>query len=100
MSTPELTWFKSSFSGTQGDSCVEVALEWHKSSYSGTQGDDCVEVALGWHKSSYSGTEGDSCVEVAVCPATVHVRDSKDKARPHLALSSEAWTAFVAAHRG
>lgn len=24
-STPELTWFKSSYSGTQGDSCVEVA---------------------------------------------------------------------------
>ncbi|WP_455351960.1 DUF397 domain-containing protein [Streptomyces sp. SYSU K217416] len=24
-STPELAWFKSSYSGTQGDSCVEVA---------------------------------------------------------------------------
>ncbi|MCT9091951.1 DUF397 domain-containing protein [Streptomyces sp. ASQP_92] len=80
MSTPELTWFKSSFSGTQGDSCVEVALAWHKSSYSGTQGDDCVEVA--------------------VCPDTVHVRDSKDKQGPTLALSAEAWTAFVAEHRG
>ncbi|MET9295802.1 DUF397 domain-containing protein [Streptomyces sp. NPDC003077] len=24
--TSELTWFKSSYSGTQGDSCVEVAI--------------------------------------------------------------------------
>ncbi|MEU9100851.1 DUF397 domain-containing protein [Streptomyces sp. NPDC048361] len=99
MST-ELAWFKSSYSGTEGDNCIEVALAWHKSSYSSGQGDNCVEVALGWSKSSYSGTEGDSCIEVAVCPTTVHVRDSKDTARPHLALSSEAWSAFVAEHRG
>ncbi|MFB8177750.1 DUF397 domain-containing protein [Streptomyces sp. NPDC055966] len=26
MSTTELTWFKSSYSGTQGDNCVEVAM--------------------------------------------------------------------------
>lgn len=26
MSTTELAWFKSSYSGTQGDSCVEIAL--------------------------------------------------------------------------
>ncbi|MFF3734168.1 DUF397 domain-containing protein [Streptomyces sp. NPDC002476] len=26
MSTSELTWFKSSYSGSQGDDCVEVAL--------------------------------------------------------------------------
>jgi hypothetical protein len=26
MSTTELAWFKSSYSGSQGDSCVEVAL--------------------------------------------------------------------------
>ncbi|MFD9003391.1 DUF397 domain-containing protein [Streptomyces sp. NPDC059582] len=26
MSTTELAWFKSSFSGSQGDDCVEVAL--------------------------------------------------------------------------
>ncbi|MFD9204155.1 DUF397 domain-containing protein, partial [Streptomyces anthocyanicus] len=44
-------------------------LTWFKSSYSGSEGDDCVEVALAWHKSTYSsGSEGD-CVEVAVCPA-------------------------------
>ncbi|MEU9848099.1 DUF397 domain-containing protein [Streptomyces sp. NPDC047985] len=26
MSTSELTWFKSSYSGSEGDSCVEVAM--------------------------------------------------------------------------
>ncbi|MFE9401919.1 DUF397 domain-containing protein [Streptomyces sp. NPDC006530] len=75
-------------------------LAWFKSSYSSPQGDDCVEVALAWSTSSYSSAQGDNCVEVAVCPATVHVRDSKDKQGPHLALSSEAWTAFVAECRG
>lgn len=80
MSSTELTWFKSSFSGTQGDNCIEVALA--------------------WHKSSYSSAQGDNCVEVAVCPATVHVRDSKDKQGPQFAVSAEAWAAFVAGHRG
>ncbi|WP_240553845.1 DUF397 domain-containing protein, partial [Streptomyces niveiscabiei] len=32
MSTTELAWFKSSYSGTEGDDCVEVAF-WFKSSY-------------------------------------------------------------------
>ncbi|GGN27716.1 DUF397 domain-containing protein [Streptomyces fuscichromogenes] len=26
MSTTELTWFKSSYSGSQGDDCIEVAV--------------------------------------------------------------------------
>lgn len=55
--------------------------------------------SLAWRKSSYSGTEGDNCVEVAVssCGAagTVHVRDSKDVALPHLTASPEAWMSFV-----
>ncbi|MEV8532919.1 DUF397 domain-containing protein [Streptomyces sp. NPDC051211] len=91
-----LRWFKSSYSGSEGDSCVEVALSWQKSSYSGSQGDDCVEVALPWHKSTYSSGEGDSCVEVASCADTVHVRDSKVTAGPELGLSPVAWAAFVA----
>ncbi|MFD3872556.1 DUF397 domain-containing protein [Streptomyces sp. NPDC058623] len=73
-------------------------LEWFKSSYSDS-GDinDCVEVAYTWFKSSYSdGSEGDSCVEVARTPATVHVRDSKDTALPHLAFAPRAWAEFVA----
>ncbi|QKV91689.1 DUF397 domain-containing protein [Streptomyces sp. NA02950] len=70
-------------------------LAWFKSSYSGSQGDSCVEVALSWRKSSYSGSDGDECIEVATCPDTVHVRDSKDKRGPQLAFSPTAWTAFV-----
>lgn len=27
MSTPELAWFKSSYSSAQGDNCVEVAVD-------------------------------------------------------------------------
>jgi hypothetical protein len=76
MSTTELAWFKSSYSGSSGDDCVEVALSWHKSSYS-------------------SGGDGD-CVEVAACPTTVHIRDSKNTHGPQLALSPTAWTAFIA----
>ncbi|MFF0017674.1 DUF397 domain-containing protein [Streptomyces sp. NPDC005374] len=75
----ELMWFKSSYSsGTDGNSCVEIALDWFKSSYSG-------------------GNDGESCVEIAVAPRTIHVRDSKndDAAGPRLALTPAAWTAFV-----
>ncbi|MET8056689.1 DUF397 domain-containing protein [Streptomyces microflavus] len=75
MSTTDLAWFKSSYSGGSGDSCVEVAMEWHKSSYSSGSGDDCVEVAA--------------------CPSTVHVRDSKIEESPQLALAPAAWTHFL-----
>ncbi|MET9051883.1 DUF397 domain-containing protein [Streptomyces bacillaris] len=75
MSTTPLAWFKSSYSGGSGDSCVEVAMEWHKSSYSGGSGDDCVEVAA--------------------CPSTVHVRDSKIEDSPQLALAPASWTHFL-----
>ncbi|MEV6761477.1 DUF397 domain-containing protein [Streptomyces sp. NPDC051105] len=75
MSTSELTWFKSSYSsGSEGD-CVEVALQWHKSTYS-------------------SGGSGD-CVEVATCPTTIHIRDSKNRQGPALALSPTAWAGFL-----
>ncbi|WP_328770242.1 DUF397 domain-containing protein [Streptomyces sp. NBC_00286] len=72
-------------------------LAWFKSSYSDSSNpNDCVEVALDWFKSSYSsGTEGDSCVEIATCPATVHVRDSKNIEGPQLALAPDAWADFV-----
>ncbi|MEU5774089.1 DUF397 domain-containing protein [Streptomyces venezuelae] len=76
MSTPELSWFKSSYSSGDGDNCIEVALDWRKSSYS-------------------SGGDGD-CVEIAPCPTTLHVRDSKNPDGPQLALSPHAWTEFVA----
>ncbi|GGZ74056.1 DUF397 domain-containing protein [Streptomyces echinoruber] len=50
---------------------------------------------LNWRKSSYSsGSQGD-CVEVAPLPHTVHIRDSKDRQGPRLALSPTAWADFV-----
>ncbi|MCX5376644.1 DUF397 domain-containing protein [Streptomyces sp. NBC_00091] len=70
-------------------------LHWFKSSYSGGDGDSCVEVALSWHKSTYSGGDGDDCVEVATCADTVHVRDSKLATSPELALAPAAWVAFL-----
>ncbi|AZS71495.1 DUF397 domain-containing protein [Streptomyces lydicus] len=72
-----------------------IELAWFKSSYSGGDGDDCVEVALSWRKSSYSsGGDGD-CIEIATSPTAIHIRDSKDKAGPQLAVPAEAWAAFV-----
>ncbi|UIX34891.1 DUF397 domain-containing protein [Streptomyces sp. GQFP] len=71
-------------------------LAWFKSSYSSSASGDCVEVALSWRKSTYSSASGDDCVEVAACPGTVHIRDSKDKAGPQLALSPTPWADFVA----
>ncbi|MFD8330674.1 DUF397 domain-containing protein [Streptomyces lydicus] len=77
-------------------------LAWFKSSYSGSSGDDCIEVALDWHKSSHSSSGDGDCIEIAACPTTVHVRDSKDKDGPQLAVPATAWAAFVAyaARRG
>ncbi|MFF2514062.1 DUF397 domain-containing protein [Streptomyces sp. NPDC058086] len=72
-----------------------IELAWFKSTYSGSEGDDCVEVALSWRKSTYSsGSQGD-CVEVATCPTTIHIRDSKHTPGPQLALSPTTWTEFV-----
>ncbi|MDC2953179.1 DUF397 domain-containing protein [Streptomyces gilvifuscus] len=50
---------------------------------------------LSWFKSSYSSASGDDCVEVALTPATVHVRDSKDRQGHRLALAPGTWTDFV-----
>ncbi|MFF7977893.1 DUF397 domain-containing protein [Streptomyces sp. NPDC007901] len=33
---------------------------------------------------------------MAPTPATIHLRDSKDRTRPHLALTPAAWAPFVA----
>ncbi|MFG2721407.1 DUF397 domain-containing protein [Streptomyces sp. NPDC048416] len=96
MSSIALDWFKSSYSGSSGDDCIEVALAWQKSTYSSGSSGDCVEVAPCWGKSTYSSAQGDSCVEVAACPTLIHIRDSKDKAGPQLALSPVAWGEFVA----
>ena len=50
---------------------------------------------LAWFKSSYSSGSGDNCVEVARTPATIHVRDSKDRQGKGLALTPAAWADFL-----
>ncbi|MFF4450720.1 DUF397 domain-containing protein [Streptomyces sp. NPDC001502] len=72
-----------------------TALKWFKSSYSGDEGDACLEVAVAWYKSSYSGGDGDACVEVAPGRDTVHVRDSKVQDGPILALAPASWAALT-----
>ena len=48
-----------------------------------------------WRKSSHSGNSG-NCVEVCTSqPHTVAVRDSKHVPGPELAVSTQAWSAFV-----
>ncbi|MWA12518.1 DUF397 domain-containing protein [Streptomyces sp. BA2] len=74
-------------------------LTWFKSSYSDSEGGNCLEAALDWRKSTYSDSEGGACVEIAPCtPATIHVRDSKlpPETSPHLTIPSPAWSAFLA----
>jgi len=76
---------------------MSTALEWFKSSYSGSEGGACLEVAYTWRKSSHSGSEGGQCVEVAACPHTIHIRDSKIAEGPTLQVSQAAWRVFTAA---
>ncbi|MET7715049.1 DUF397 domain-containing protein [Streptomyces sp. NPDC005407] len=75
---------------------MSTALHWFKSSYSGSDGGDCLEVAYAWRKSTYSGSEGGACVEVATHPAAVHIRDSKNPDGPMLTLAPSTWAAFTA----
>jgi hypothetical protein len=70
--------------------------QWRKSSYSGSNGGNCVEVAQ-WRKSSFSGSNGGACVEVAEdLPGFVAVRDSKDPDGPRLMFTPAQWQAFAA----
>ncbi|MFE6911780.1 DUF397 domain-containing protein [Streptomyces erythrochromogenes] len=72
-----------------------TALKWFKSSYSGSEGGQCLEVAMAWHKSSYSTEQGGNCLEVATGPDRVHVRDSKVQDGPVLALAPASWTTLT-----
>ncbi|WP_329615530.1 DUF397 domain-containing protein [Streptomyces brevispora] len=74
---------------------MSTAHTWFKSSYSGSDGGECLEVAYDWRKSSYSGSEGGECVEVATHPSAVHVRDSKHPEGPALTLAPTTWAAFT-----
>jgi hypothetical protein len=49
-----------------------------------------------WRKSSRSSGGSNNCIEAAVRPRLVGVRDTKDRAGGHLAVSGESWAAFLA----
>ncbi|MEU8028737.1 DUF397 domain-containing protein [Streptomyces sp. NPDC049099] len=51
---------------------------------------------LTWFKSSYSSADGPDCVEVAITPATIHIRDSKNKEGARLTFKDATWTEFLA----
>ncbi|GHF79465.1 DUF397 domain-containing protein [Streptomyces griseosporeus] len=72
---------------------MSADLQWFKSSYSGDQG-ECLEVALEWMRSSWSDGEGE-CGEIASSTHTIHIRDSKNPTTPHLTISPTAWAAFL-----
>jgi hypothetical protein len=73
-----------------------TAAQWRKSSYSGSNGGNCVEVAAVWQKSSYSGSNGGDCVEVARHQVgAVAVRDSKDPEGPKLVFGAGTWREFA-----
>ncbi|WP_424861340.1 DUF397 domain-containing protein [Streptomyces sp. MMS24-I29] len=74
---------------------MSSTLEWFKSSYSGSDGGQCLEVAYDWRKSSYSSDQGGQCVEVAAHPAAVHIRDSKNPEGPILTITPTTWAAFA-----
>jgi Domain of unknown function (DUF397) len=67
-------------------------LTWRKSSYSGSQ-TSCVEFAV-WHMASHSGSNGD-CVELSAAERVVAVRDSKDRGGQGLSFSPAAWQEFT-----
>ncbi|MEU1007316.1 DUF397 domain-containing protein [Streptomyces sp. NPDC005890] len=72
-----------------------AALAWFKSSYSGSEGGDCLELAYTWRRSSHSGSEGGNCLEVASTASTIHIRDSKIPTGPTLTLSPATWSDFL-----
>lgn len=74
---------------------MSTTLMWFKSSYSGSDGGECLEVAYTWRKSSYSGSEGGECVEIAAHPTAIHVRDSKNPDGPTLTVTPTTWSAFA-----
>ncbi|MFJ4711078.1 DUF397 domain-containing protein [Streptomyces sp. NPDC088785] len=76
---------------------MNPSLTWFKSSYSDSEGSNCLEAALDWRKSSYSDDQGGNCLEAATCPTRVHVRDSKlGPEGPAFSAAAPAWNAFVA----
>lgn len=44
----------------------QLPCPWRTSTYSGSQGTSCVQVTVAWLTSSYSGGQGTSCVQIAL----------------------------------
>jgi hypothetical protein len=78
------------------------ASDWRKSTHSGGNGGSCVEVGT-WHKSTHSGANGTDCIEVATAPAGVLARDITNRAGAILTIPAPAWRTLLAevraAHR-
>ncbi|MEE1939748.1 DUF397 domain-containing protein [Streptomyces sp. TRM 70361] len=85
MSTADLAWFKSSYSGSQGGECVEVAVEWR---------------APGSGERGGTGPADGRPTGAAARPGTVHIRDSKGGRPSSLAFTPGAWSAFLRTARG
>ena len=72
-----------------------MSAPWRKSSYSGSSGSNCVEVAT-WRKATYSSSSGTNCVEAGVGEAgRVLVRDTIDRDGALLSISADAWARFT-----
>jgi hypothetical protein len=71
-----------------------ISADWRKSSHSGANGGTCVEVST-WRKSTHSGSGGGQCVEVGSGATSVLVRDTTDRAGAVLAVPAASWCAFL-----
>ena len=69
--------------------------DFRKSSFSGGESGSCVELA--WRKSSFSGGASGSCVEIARADALFGVRDSKNTTGPVLEFTGAQGQALLAA---
>ena len=69
--------------------------EFRKSSFSGSNGGNCVELA--WRKASFSGANGGACVEIAHAETMFGIRDSKCSGGPVLTMGETQGRAFLAA---
>ncbi|WP_406399848.1 DUF397 domain-containing protein [Streptomyces sp. NBC_00879] len=80
---------------------ASVLPMWRKSSYSGPNEGSCLEVSdayVLWRKSSYSGASEGDCLEVNDAhPTHIPVRDSKNPHGPAVVFGPAAWTSFVTA---
>ena len=65
---------------------MSIAREWFKSSYSGSEGGNCLEVAYDRPASGHHTGPRD---------AAVHIRDSKNPTGPTLTLTTATWAAFT-----